>query len=62
MKDSRRMKLALVQLDSLKGDVDGNLDKIEAYAKKAGEVKVDLLVFHVATILMSFYISRHRAQ
>ena len=32
MKDSRRMKLALVQLDSLKGDVDGNLDKIEAVA------------------------------
>ncbi len=45
MKDSRKMKLALVQMDSLKGDVDGNLNKIEAYAKKAGEVKVDLLVF-----------------
>ena len=45
MDGSRKMKLALVQMDSLKGDVNGNLNKIEAYAKKAGEVKADLLVF-----------------
>lgn len=43
--ERRMMKLVLVQMDSLKGDVDGNLEKIEAYAKKAGNVGADLLVF-----------------
>ena len=41
----RNVKLALVQMNSVKGDLDENLNTIEKYAKAAGKEHADLIVF-----------------
>lgn len=45
MTEDIKLKLAVVQMDCIVGDIEANLKKIEAFAKSAGDQNVDLAIF-----------------
>lgn len=46
----RKTKIALVQMDSILGEIEQNLEKIEEYMEKAYENQVDIISFPEAVI------------
>lgn len=46
----KKTKIGLVQMDSLLGDVEGNLEKIELFLKDAHKNEVDIICFPEASI------------